>query len=611
MSEGENNFSTSMPPKTLKLQKIDIKKLQIQHEELQARVSGLKDMLTEKESLIKSQRTSMKLQEEKIAQLSLNNDTLRHMVLILSKHVTEVLKETLPVLPPIPQDHLANVDSLLAATQKKEKKSKHRLKSSIDLKDFYSNRYSVDASSKKQSNYYDFSGSDILSAISDMQDVRRAAQQAAKAQGRYTIVTSHRISLFEGLSLFLSLRNVAFLNNFEVFLPRVLEMMTDLLDIERIILYVYDEEQFYSMAMTGDIAKQMVIPKGFSHLYSAIEQATIISQAYEDSRFDMRYDQISGFKTNNLACFPLKIGEDFIGILECANKKAEFMKEDIMLLTLAAKQIALGVAGKLYQDSIKDLAYESVKPSLSNKENLVFSALKSIALSIKSFVACEKVSLYTISSDKTELKCSVSSENTQNFSVSLNYSFPGLCFTSKKALTITNAQEHSMLNPDIEKKLGITTREILLIPLAELGVIECINKTKGFSSRDEAKALSLAMVAKNLLEAENSFEDVLAGADISEIFSEHVSESLICLNYSGVIIKVNNSASILFQTSKEAMVKRSISQVFENAEDLMRIVMKNKIESQTKIERIRIKGKLTNIEIIYKSLYFAIVITTI
>ena len=125
MSEVDNLVATA-PSKTLKLQKIDIKKLQMQHDELQGRLNSLKELLIEKDHLVKSQRTTIKLQEEKISQQVQNTDTLRHIIHILSKHITDVLKETLPVLPPLPQDHLINVDSLLAASVPKKRRKSNK-----------------------------------------------------------------------------------------------------------------------------------------------------------------------------------------------------------------------------------------------------------------------------------------------------------------------------------------------------------------------------------------------------------------------------------------------------------------------------------------------------
>lgn len=608
MTEANNNFPTSLQGKTLKLQKIDIKKLQAQHEDLQVKLNSFKELLTEKDNSIKSQRVTLRLQDEKISQLSLNNDTLRHIVHVLSKHITEVLKETLPLLPSLPQDYLADIDSLLAASPQKKRKSKKRVTSNSFLNESTSQRHTLDSASKKRSHNYEFSGADILSAISDLQEVKKAAQQASKAQGRYTIITSHRISLFESLSFFLSLRNVAFLNNFEGFLPRVLEMITDLLDVERVILYVYDEEQFYSMAMTGEYSKQLVIPKGFSHLYAAIGQGVVMVQAYEDSRFDLRYDQISGFKTNNLACFPLKIGEDVIGMLECANKKTEFGKEDVVFLSLAAKQLALGVAGKLYQDKTQIFSEKSGK-GLYSKDKTLLPTLKSIVLSVKAFVICEKVNLYSISHDSNELICKVSSDPIDHFPIPITFSFPGLCFTSKKSLIINNAHEHAMHNQTIENSLGITMNDLLVVPLGEFGVLECINKPKGFNNRDEAKAVNFAMIAKNLLEAQGHLEKDLDLCEVIESFSENIKECMVCVDFRGIVVKVNTPAAVLFGFEPEKIVGASITQLFEHADDFLRVFNRVDKEKSVKFEEVKIKNSFAAVEIFPTCGKFTIVIS--
>lgn len=592
MNEYENTLSATNRPKALRLQKLEVKQLQVQYEDLQSRVSSLKELLTDKETLIKSQRTTLKIQEEKISQLTMNNDLLRHMVHILSKHITDSLKESLPALPQLPKDSLNEIDSILAVTNK-EKKSRRRIKSGADVLESYLNRPQAEKIAKTQQRCFDFAGAEVLSAISELQDIRRAAQQAARAQGRYTIITSNRISLFEALSLFLSLRNVAFLNNFEVFLPRVLEMVSDLLELERIILYVYEDGQLYSLAQIGDINKQMVIPKGFSHLYSALSMPVVFPCAYEDAKFDVRYDQISGFKTNNLACVPLMIGENTVGILECSNKKTDFIKEDVVLLSQIAKQLALGVVGKLYSDNFKDLGGESVSMNL----NFALPALKSLVLSIKSFVICEKVSIFIPNSDK--LSCLVASDNSTGSFIPINVSLIGLCFTSKKIINLPNAPDHSLYNKKLE-----SYKEVLLIPLGDQGVIQCINKTKGFNERDEAKVANQATIAQNLLQMTQKIEKVIANCEISEKFCDCVKEILICADFEGKVLLINKKACELLQVSRDKCIDAPITQVLEHAPDLLGFVVKNRTSGVFPVPKVKVKGQFTSGEISYMAHYF-------
>ena len=150
----------------------------------------LKDLLIEKETLIKSQRTTLKIQDEKISQLSMNNDLLRHMVQILSKHITDSLKESLPVLPPMPQDSLNNIDSILAATNK-EKKSRRRIKSGTDVLESYLNRPQAEKLAKAQKKYFDFTGSEVLSAIS----LKILSYSSIVILGKSTLLLSDRFEI--------------------------------------------------------------------------------------------------------------------------------------------------------------------------------------------------------------------------------------------------------------------------------------------------------------------------------------------------------------------------------------------------------------------------------
>ena len=582
MLENETRLPSTQRPRTLRLQKMEVKQLQNQYEDIESRLLTFKDLLKEKDSELSKQRTQLKLQSDKLSLLSLNNDQLKLHIQILTKYITETLKESLPQLPPLPRDNLKEIDALLT-TFNREKKSKKRIRSGSQVFESSNFRADLEKIPKTQKQNFEFSGSEVLNSIVNLQDVRRAAQQAARSSGRYTIVTSNRISMFESLSLFLSLKNVVLMHKLEVFLPRVLEMLMDMMDLERVILYVCEPDHMYSLAQAGQITKQMIIMKGYFHLYLSLEKPVIITQAYEDDKFDKKYDELGQFKTNNLVCVPIKLGPETIGILECANKATDFIKEEIILLSHIAGQLAYGLAGKLFQDNYKR------PPNISQpQEHETFNnSLVSLVHCVKSFLLCEKVSLFKIDRNKEYLDCLVSTDPIEAAQVPLNFSIIGLCFTSEKILKLANAKECSMYNKQYEKSY----KEVLVVPVGRRGVLVCLNKPKGFNDRDEIKCINFALVANQFLETQIYCQRTWESSKIAYQVCDMCTECSACIDYDGKVIFVNKEFCNVVGKDKESILNQAATDVFAQSEELLAKILKNVTANALEISEVVLAGK--------------------
>ena len=71
----------------------------------------------------------------------------------------------------------------------------------------------------------------------------------------------------------------------------------------------------------------------------------IVKDAYEDSRFYKKVDDMTGFHTNNMICTPLIDSDDnCMGTLQSLNKKSgDFTVDDLDLLNLAAGMVAVAI----------------------------------------------------------------------------------------------------------------------------------------------------------------------------------------------------------------------------------------------------------------------------
>ena len=71
----------------------------------------------------------------------------------------------------------------------------------------------------------------------------------------------------------------------------------------------------------------------------------VVNNAYEDSRFYRKVDEMTGFHTRNLICTPLFDCKDHcLGTLQSLNKKiGDFTTDDLELLNLAARMVAVAI----------------------------------------------------------------------------------------------------------------------------------------------------------------------------------------------------------------------------------------------------------------------------
>lgn len=135
--------------------------------------------------------------------------------------------------------------------------------------------------------YKSFGGAYFLKLALDSQLSRKSMKSIAKSI-KHENIDKLRAILFETLSFFVSLRNVAFQNCENVFLPRVLEMIADIFEVERVTVFVYDEEnsQFYCKAINTEITNQIVLQKDFGHFAFGLEKPFYINDTSDDHRFD-------------------------------------------------------------------------------------------------------------------------------------------------------------------------------------------------------------------------------------------------------------------------------------------------------------------------------------
>ncbi|MCL5023888.1 MAG: GAF domain-containing protein [Nitrospirae bacterium] len=144
---------------------------------------------------------------------------------------------------------------------------------------------------------------------------------------------------------------------------RSVDAAAKLLNSETASLILIDQETgelYFEVALKkGARLKQVRLRKGEGIAGWVVEHGIpqIIHDIRSDRRFFARADQVSGFRTKNMVCVPVKTREKILGVLEAVNKrKGTFSPEDMELLVAFSHHVALAIDNALlYEDNIRHL----------------------------------------------------------------------------------------------------------------------------------------------------------------------------------------------------------------------------------------------------------------
>lgn len=131
------------------------------------------------------------------------------------------------------------------------------------------------------------------------------------------------------------------------------------MDSERSSIFLF---QYWNQKLTIfsslDLEKNEIqVPKscGVAGWVFVNRKPAVVNNPYEDSRFWMEADELTGFQTRNLVCAPLIDSKDIcLGTLQSLNKKeGDFTTDDLELLDLAASMLAVAIKNSERYNEIK------------------------------------------------------------------------------------------------------------------------------------------------------------------------------------------------------------------------------------------------------------------
>lgn len=249
--------------------------------------------------------------------------------------------------------------------------------------------------------------------------------------------------------------------------------------------------------------------------YTFARQGKIVRiiDAYEDPRFNRKFDQKTGFRTKAILCVPIKNNKSEVcGVLQMINKKStkytQFTDEDERMVMAFSAQAAVAIENNLlFQQTEKALNHaladqRNLKFMLSVTKNLfsdmhLTSMIDQMTMQVHHLLKADDCALYLVDDKKKEfyLAKDESDPNTRRYPFSTG--IVGVVARTGNTIRIsTEAHKDPRFHPAVDQRYGKVTHSILACPIkAELpdqrtsiiGVISVRDEKDrgGFESEEE------------------------------------------------------------------------------------------------------------------------------
>lgn len=350
----------------------------------------------------------------------------------------------------------------------------------------------------------------------------------------------------------------------DILLPRMVTMISELLEADRCSVFLYDREndELYSREAAGDLVGKIRVPAN-SGIVGAVfmqGQAEIISDAYGDNRFNRDIDLKTGYRTRNILCVPIEtLRGDVIGVTQVLNKHSgTFDQNDLHFLQVITSQAATSLVNAQLHEQIEQARLEEVQmlemTAAISQEMTIGPLLQKIMANVTSILNADRGALFMHDAKTNELWSKILQNNSvAEIRFPSNKGIAGSVFKTGNTINIQDAYSDPRFNQAVDKKTGYTTRSVLAVPIIAkdsriVGVIQLINRPGGpFTKKDEKRLQAFAAQIALALENAALFTEVVNVKNYNECILESLSNGVITLNEDGVIVKINHAALWLFR----------------------------------------------------------------
>ena len=365
----------------------------------------------------------------------------------------------------------------------------------------------------------------------------------------------------------------------DVLFPRLMDVVTETLDADRSSLFLYDPEtgELFSRVMQGSVMGEVrfAATLGIAGTVFAKGRGEIIPDAYANPLFNSDMDQRTGYRTRNILCVPIRNRKhEVIGITQALNKRdGDFDAGDQQLLEALSAQAASALENAR--------AFEKVERA-QREEALLLEVVSSIASEIvlepllqkiidaaTLLLEAERGSLFLYDPARSELYSRVAGgASIQEIRFPSSAGIAGECFTARSPINIPDAYADARFNPDVDRRTGYQTRNMLCIPISthhgnSVGVMQILNKRAGaFGPGDEKRLVALCAQAAVSIENAQFFAQVTAARNYNDGILRSMSNAVVTMDAAWTITKVNQAATRILRRAAHDLEGKTPQDIF-------------------------------------------------
>jgi len=254
---------------------------------------------------------------------------------------------------------------------------------------------------------------------------------------------------------------------------------------------------------------------GFAGLCATTGKMINVPDAYDDDRFDRKWDVKNNYRTKQILCCAIideMESNEVIGVLQCINKSNDqaFNAIDESLMSCIANQVAVAMRFAIQM--------EDAKQSMRQKESLISyirnmntntnvpSLLFTLNKAAQELLAADRCTFYTINHGAGTLHL-INTDAAVDITLKLSQGIAGSVATTGRKVNIPDCYKDKRFDPSFDKQTGYTTRSMLVMPVfaditsrankeKPIAVVQLINKDEGDSAFDAEDEELLSVLLK-------------------------------------------------------------------------------------------------------------------
>ena len=374
-------------------------------------------------------------------------------------------------------------------------------------------------------------------------------------------------------------RRIAAIEKLDDVLRELIGIATKELNAERGTLLLNDPQtnELYSRVAHGDLSREIRILNntGIAGAVFTSGKGEIITNPYDDPRFNRTVDAETGFKTREILCAPLKtvVGE-VIGVTQILNPLGrDFNQDDLELLEAITTQSSVALQSTQFVERVnknrkKEMEFLDLVADITSELELG-PLLTRVMSEAARMLNADRSTLFLNDEKTDELFSRVAmGDSLGEIRLPNTAGIAGTVFTSGESIHIPHAYADLRFNPSFDKQTGYFTRSILCVPVLNksgkrIGVTQVLNKKGGaFTPEDESRLKAFTAQVSIALENATLFESIQNMKNYSEGMLQSMSNGVITLDEDGKIVTCNSAGSRIFGLPAEEIINLSASDFF-------------------------------------------------